>query len=154
MEYLWYILAAGAYRAGNVVLGAFSLFLTFCIGIRFLVKPETEQKQPMTEKNGLDKKGIAISLSFGLTIGFGTSTFIMTFTALIASVSHMMIEPSILLERWDALLICVSVATFSSLVSVRFANRVNSRTVSLVIGAERSGFMTKMKKITLSVLGT
>lgn len=153
-----------AYRAGNVVLGGFSLFLTFCIGIRFLVKPETEKKQPMPEKNGLDQKGIAISLFFGLTIGFGTgfvgtgggmmmlivftaflgmsyktavgtSTFIMTFTALIASVSHMMIEPSILLERWDALLICVLTATFSSLVSARFANRVNSRTVSLVTGS-------------------
>ncbi|MCM1536876.1 MAG: sulfite exporter TauE/SafE family protein [bacterium] len=152
-----------AYRAGNVVLGGFSLFLTFCIGIRFLVKPETERKQPLTGKFGLDKKGIAISLFFGLTIGFGTgfvgtgggmmmlivftaflgmsyktavgtSTFIMTFTALIASVSHMMIEPSILLERWDVLLICVSVATFSSLVSARFANRVKSRTVSLVTG--------------------
>ena len=31
-----------AFHAGNVVLGGFSLFLTFFIGIRFLVKPDTQ----------------------------------------------------------------------------------------------------------------
>jgi uncharacterized membrane protein YfcA len=58
----------------------------------------------------------------------------MTFTALIASLSHMLIEPSIVAERWDALLVCMVVATASSLASAQFANRVNTRTVSLVTG--------------------
>lgn len=153
-----------AWQAGRVVLGSFSLFLTFFIGIRFLVKPDTQREHPLAKGAGLDAKGIAISLFFGLTIGFGTgfvgsgggmmmlvvftaflgmerkpavgtSTFIMTFTALIASVSHMAIDPSILLDRWGVLLLCITVATLASLVSAQFANRVNNRIVGLVTGA-------------------
>ncbi len=153
-----------AYAAGNVILGGFSLFLTFFIGIRFLVKPETEHQDKENSGSSLDKRGIAISLFFGLTIGFGTgfvgtgggmmmlivftsflgipyktavgtSTFIMTFTALIASVSHVLIEPSIILEQWRILVICVAVETAASLLSAQYANRVRSRTVSLVTGA-------------------
>ena len=153
-----------AWKAGNVVLGSFTLFLTFCIGIRFLVKPSTERKETVSKGAKLDLKGVAVSLFFGLTIGFGTgfvgsgggmmmlvvftaflgmslkpavgtSTFIMTFTALIASISHILIHPAIILERWNVLLICIVVATFFSLVSARFANKVDNRTVGLVTGA-------------------
>lgn len=153
-----------AFVVGNVVLGSFSLFLTFCIGIRFLVKPDTSRKIQAAKGEKLDRKGIAVSLFFGLTIGFGTgfvgtgggmmmlivftvflgmelktavgtSTFIMTFTALIASVSHILIHPAIVLEKWDVMLICISVATTASVLSARFANRVSSRTVGLVTGA-------------------
>lgn len=153
-----------AWLAGNVVLGSFTLFLTFCIGIRFLVKPDTSREDTAERGTRLDFKGVLISLFFGLTIGFGTgfvgtgggmmmlvvftaflgmelktavgtSTFIMTFTALIASITHIAIHPAIVLERWDALLICIVVATVASLLSARFANRVNNRTVGLVTGA-------------------
>lgn len=153
-----------AWIAGNVVLGSFTLFLTFFIGIRFLVKPDTSHKDAAGKGERLDVKGVIISLFFGLTIGFGTgfvgtgggmmmlvvftaflgmelktavgtSTFIMTFTALIASTSHIMIHPAIILERWNVLLICVAAATVSSLVSAQFANLVKSRTVGLVTGA-------------------
>ena len=152
-----------AWKAGNVVLGGFTLFLTFCIGIRFLVKPSTERENGAAKGEKLDRKGVAVSLFFGLTIGFGTgfvgtgggmmmlvvftaflgmdlktavgtSTFIMTFTTLIASVSHIMIHPAILLERWPVLFYCMAVATAASLWSARFANRVNSRTVGRVTG--------------------
>ncbi len=152
-----------AFKVGNVVLGNFSLFLTFCIGIRFLVKPDTQKEETRSKEERLNWKGVVISLFFGLTIGFGTgfvgtgggmmmlivftvflgmdlksavgtSTFIMTFTALIASVSHIIIDPAILTERWDALAICITVATLSSLVSAQFANRVNSHTVGLTTG--------------------
>ncbi|MDL2205666.1 TSUP family transporter [Eubacteriales bacterium OttesenSCG-928-N13] len=155
--------SVAAWYVGNVVLGGFSLFLTLGIGIRFLIKPDTQRKETVESGAKLDAKAIAISLFFGLTIGFGTgfvgsgggmmmlvvftaflgmrlkpavgtSTFIMTFTALIASVSHILIEPSIVLERWDALIICIVVATLGSMVSARFANRVMSRTVGLVTG--------------------
>lgn len=100
-----------AWLAGNVVLGSFTLFLTFFIGIRFLVKPDTSRKDTVTRGGKLGIREILISLFFGLTIGFGTgfvgtgggmmmlvvftaflgmelktavgtSTFIMTFTAL------------------------------------------------------------------------
>lgn len=129
-----------AWKAGDVVLGGFTLVLTFCIGIRFLVKPSTERAQSEAKEEALDWKGVAVSLFFGLTIGFGTgfvgsgggmmmlvvftaflgmelkpavgtSTFIMTFTTLIASVSHILIHPAILLERWPVLLLCMAAAT-------------------------------------------
>ena len=73
-------------------------------------------------------------LGMELKTAVGTSTFIMTFTALIASLSHILIHPAIVLERWNVLLLCVVVATAASLGSARFANRVSSRTVGLVTG--------------------
>lgn len=152
-----------AWKVGNVVLGTFSLFLTFFIGIRFLLKPDTQRKQTAAAGSRLGAKEIAVSIFFGLTIGFGTgffgsgggmmmlvvftaflgmeqkravgtSTLIMTFTALIASVSHIAIHPAILLERWDVLVICMVTATLASIVSAQFANRFPTRTVGLVTG--------------------
>ncbi|MDE5859709.1 MAG: sulfite exporter TauE/SafE family protein, partial [Oscillospiraceae bacterium] len=61
-----------AWLAGNVVLGSFTLFLTFFIGIRFLIKPDTSRKNTAGKGEKLDWKGVAISLFFGLTRGFGT----------------------------------------------------------------------------------
>ena len=159
--------AIGSYVAfitGNVVLGGFTLILTFCIGIRFLVKPDSSKRTPVERGAKLGLKGVILSLVCGIPIGFGTgfvgsgggmtmlivlsaffgmelktavgtSTFIMTFTALIASVSHIMIHPAIVLEKWDVMLVCITVATVASLVSARFANRVKNRTVGLVTGA-------------------
>ena len=152
-----------AWLVGNVVLGSFTLFLTFFIGIRFLIKPDTTRKDTAAKGEKLDTKGRIVSLFFGLTIGFGTgfvgsgggmmmlvvftaflgmelktavgtSTFIMTFTALIASVSHILIHPAIVLEKWVVMLICIVAATTASLVSAKFANRVKNRTVGLVTG--------------------
>jgi hypothetical protein len=153
-----------AWKAGNVVLGNFTLILTFCIGIRFLIKPDTTRKDASAKGTGLDWKGIVISVFFGLSIGFGagfvgtgggmmmlvvftvflgmelktavgTSTFIMTFTALIAAVAHIVIHPAIVMEKWGIMLLCIIVTTISSLVSARFANRVSNRTVGLATGA-------------------
>jgi dolichol kinase len=75
-----------------------------------------------------------VFLGMELKTAVGTSTFIMTFTALIASVSHILIHPAIVLEKWDVMLICITVATAASLFSARFANRVRNRTVGLVTG--------------------
>ena len=61
-----------AYLAGNVVLGSFSLFLTFFIGIRFLAKPDTQRADTAVHGAKLGTREILISLFFGLTIGFGT----------------------------------------------------------------------------------
>ena len=152
-----------AFLAGNKVLGGFTLFLTFCIGIRFLVKPDTSRENPVQKGNKLGLKEVLLSLFFGIPIGFGTgfvgtgggmmmlivfsvffgmelktavgtSTFIMTFTALIASTSHIMIHPAIVFEKWNVMLLCIVVATVSSLVSARFANRVSNRTIGLATG--------------------
>lgn len=152
-----------AFFAHQQVLGGFSLLLCVAIGIRFLVKPDSKKKEALSELHKLTAKEIAVSLFFGLTIGFGTgffgtgggmmmlivftaflgydrktavgtSTFIMTFTALIASVSHIMIEPAILVEAGEFLMIAIVVATVASLVSAQFANKVNAKVVGLVTG--------------------
>lgn len=153
-----------AWHAGNVVLGTFSLFLCVGIGIRFLLKPDTQKEKPVKKGAKLDAKGVAISLFFGLTIGFGTgfvgsgggmmmlvvftaflgmerksavgtSTLIMTFTALIAFVSHALVDPTLVLEKWKILLLCMVIESLASIISAQFANRVNNRIVGLVTGA-------------------
>ena len=153
-----------AWHAGNVVLGTFSLFLCVGIGIRFLLKPDTQKEKPVNKGAKLDWKGIAISLFFGLTIGFGTgfvgsgggmmmlvvftaflgmerksavgtSTLIMTFTALIAFVSHVLVDPTLVMEKWQILLLCIVVESLASIVSAQFANKVNNRMVGIVTGA-------------------
>ena len=152
-----------AFLTGNVVLGGFTLILTVFIGIRFLVKPDSAKRNPVKNGAKLGLKEVILSVVCGIPIGFGTgfvgsgggmtmlivlsaffgmelktsvgtSTFIMTFTALIASVSHIMIHPAIFFEKWDVMLLCIVVATTASLVSARFANRVKNRTVGLVTG--------------------
>ena len=153
-----------AYFTHQTVLGGFSLFLCVAIGIRFLVSPSSKERPEKDGKVKLSFKEIAVSLFFGLTIGFGTgffgsgggmmmlivftamlgyerktavgtSTFIMTFTALIAAVSHILIEPTIVLECWGFLLLSIVVATVFSLISAKFANKVNSKVVGYVTGA-------------------
>lgn len=153
-----------AYFTHQTVLGGFSLFLCVAIGIRFLVSPDSKKRPEKDAKAKLTLKEIAISLFFGLTIGFGTgffgtgggmmmlivftamlgydrktavgtSTFIMTFTALIASISHILIEPTIIMECWDFLLLAIVVATVFSLVSAKFANKVKGKVVGYVTGA-------------------
>lgn len=128
------------------------------------MKPDTSRDNQVSKGEKLGLKGIIISILCGLPIGFGTgfvgtgggmmmlivftvflwmelktsvgtSTFIMTFTALIASISHILIHPAIVTEKWDIMLLCIVVATVSSLASARFANRVKNRTIGLVTGA-------------------
>jgi len=155
--------SVAAFFTHQTVLGGFSLFLCVAIGIRFLVKPDSKERPEKEGNAKLTAKEIAVSLFFGITIGFGTgffgtgggmmmlivftamlgydrktavgtSTFIMTFTALIASVSHILIEPTIIFECGDLLLIAVVSATFFSLVSARFANKVKGRIVGYITG--------------------
>jgi len=155
--------SVAAFFTHQQVLGGFSLFLCVAIGIRFLVKPDSKKKETLSQQHKLNWKQIAVSLFFGVTIGFGTgffgsgggmmmlivftaflgydrktavgtSTFIMTFTSLIASVSHIMIEPAIVAEAGMYLALAIVVATISSLISAQFANKVNGKVVGLVTG--------------------
>lgn len=153
-----------AWYAGHVVLGTFSLFLCVGIGVRFLLRPDTQREKTVARGAALDWKGMAISIFFGLTIGFGTgfvgsgggmmmlvvftaflgmerkaavgtSTLIMTFTALIAFISHALVDPAIVLERWGILLLCIVAESGASIYTARLANRVNSRVSGLMTGA-------------------
>ena len=61
-----------AFLTGNVVLGGFTLILTVCIGIRFLVKPDSSKQNPVTNGSKLGMKEVILSLVCGIPIGFGT----------------------------------------------------------------------------------
>ena len=156
--------SAAAYITKQAVLGSFSLVLCIAIGIRFLVKPGSKDRPARELVEKLKFKEIIISIVVGVVIGFGTgyfgsgggmmmliiftaflgydrktavgtSTFIMTFTALIASVSHIIIEPDIIKECWGFLILSVVLATTASIVSAQFANKVNNTAVGCVTGA-------------------
>ena len=148
---------------GNLVLGTFTLFATLIVGLRFLLRPASGNVYDEETRGRLTLYEIAASLIWGVGIGFGigflgsgggmmmlivftaflhmdrktavgTSTFTMTFTALIAAISHIMIDPSIVLEKWNVLLVCIVVTTVSSVAAARFANKVNERIAGLVTG--------------------
>ena len=57
------------------------------------------------------------------------------FWYIIASISHILIHPAIVIEKWNVMIVCIAAATVSSLLSAHFANKVNGRTVGLVTGA-------------------
>lgn len=73
-------------------------------------------------------------LGYEFKTAVGTSTFIMTFTALIGFACRAFFHPAIVFERWDVLLLCIVVTTAFSLLSAQFANRVDGRTVGRITG--------------------
>lgn len=104
-----------AYLTNVKVMGTFSVFVTFLVGLKFLIKPVNNPPEKMEHKS--NKRKIIESLISGMLIGFmcgfvgagggmlmlialtmvlgydlktavGTSVFVMTFTALFGSVSH------------------------------------------------------------------
>ncbi len=151
----------GSYVSSLVPSGAmgnFSVFMTFLLGIKFIVKPVMTTKESMQSVSA--KKRIIQSVICGIVIGFicgfvgagggmmmllmlttilgyelktavGTSVFIMTFTALTGAVSHFAIgdSPDLLM-----LILCV-VFTFiwAKLASV-FANKAKPETLNRATG--------------------
>lgn len=110
----------------NVILGEFSLFLTFLIGIDFLVKPHIQRKEVASKGEKLNLKGVVISLFFGLLIGFGTG--------FVGTGRGMMLLAVFTAFLEIELKIAVGTSTFIVIFTVQFAKKVKSRTVELVTG--------------------
>jgi len=127
MEWIWYIIAALGAGIGTGLAGLSAA--TVMVPILIVLCPSFAG-----ETGAYQATAIALASDI-LGSAVGTSTFIMIFTALIASASHILIHPVILLEKWDVMLLSIIVATAASLCSARFANRVDNRTVGLVTGA-------------------
>lgn len=152
-----------AYFTPPIVLGGYSLIMCVLIGLRFVVMPESKERVRKSKKAGLTGWELAVSIGFGIGVGFctaffgsggglmmlvvltslmsferkiavGTSTFIMTFTALIASVSHIIVEPDIVFECWDFLIVGVVTTTVFALISARFANKVSGEVTGYITG--------------------
>ena len=151
----------GSYIASlvpNTAMGSFSVFMTFLLGIKFIVRPVMTTKDVREQKT--QKQKTIQSLLCGTFIGFicgfigagggmmllliltsvlgyelktavGTSVFIMTFTALTGAVSHMVIGgfPDLF-----ALVICIVSTLIGAQVSSRFANRSTPKKLNQITG--------------------
>ncbi|MCI9427647.1 MAG: sulfite exporter TauE/SafE family protein [Eubacterium sp.] len=153
---------AGSFLASqvpNTAMGGFSVFMTFLLGVKFLVKPVMTTKETMNAVSG--KTRIAQSVLLGGMVGFicgfigagggmmmllaltsvlgyelktavGTSVFIMTFTAFTGAASHFAIGgmPDIRLFAY-----CVLSTLLWARIAAKFANKANPATLNRVTGA-------------------
>ena len=151
----------GSYAASLVpsaTMGGFSVFMTFLLGVKFIIRPVMTTKEVQAEKDHRTKA--VQSMVCGTVIGFicgfigagggmmmlliltsvlgyelktavGTSVFIMSFTAFTGAVSHFVIGG---LPDPFALILCV-VATFvGARVSAVFANRAEPAALNRITG--------------------
>lgn len=143
----------------SATMGNFSVFMTFLLGIKFILKPVMVTKEAM--QNVSPQKRLVQSLVCGMMIGFicgfvgagggmmmlliltsvlgyelktavGTSVFIMTFTALTGAVSHFSIggAPDI-----PVLVLCVVFTFLWARIAAVFANKAEPKTLNRATGA-------------------
>jgi len=152
---------AGSFVSSRVpasAMGNFSVFMTFLLGIKFIVKPVMTTKESMMAVS--QKKRAVQSLVCGMLIGFicgfigagggmmmlliltsvlgyelktavGTSVFIMTFTALTGALSHFSIggAPDV-----PVLILCVLFTFLWARIAAVFANKAAPETLNRATG--------------------
>ena len=151
----------GSYIASLVpsrTMGSFSVFMTFLLGVKFIVRPVMTTKEAM---QGVSPRKRAIqSLVCGCLIGFicgfvgagggmmmlliltsvlgyelktavGTSVFIMAFTALTGAVSHFTIGGA---PDWTVFALCVVFTLLWARIAAVFANRATPKTLNRATG--------------------
>ena len=143
----------------STAMGGFSVFMTFLLGIKFLVKPVMTTREAM--QNVSPKKRLVQSVLCGMLIGFicgfvgagggmmmlliltsvlgyelktavGTSVFIMTFTALTGAVSHFAIGGAP--DVW-CLVCCVLSTLLWARIAAKFANKASPIVLNRATGA-------------------
>ena len=133
----------------STTMGNFSVFMTFLLGIKFIVKPVMTTKEAM---QGVSAKKRAIqSIVCGILIGFicgfigagggmmmlliltavGTSVFIMTFTALTGAVSHFAIGGIPDITVW---ILCIIFTLIWARIAAVFANMATPKTLNRATG--------------------
>lgn len=139
-------------------MGNFSVFMTFLLGIKFIVKPVMTTKETMAGVSA--KKRAVQSVICGAIIGFvcgfigagggmmmlliltsvlgyelktavGTSVFIMAFTAFTGAVSHFAIGG--MPDLW-CLIFCVASTLLWARIAAKFANRASAVTLNRATG--------------------
>ena len=151
----------GSYAASLVpsaTMGGFSVFMTFLLGIKFIVRPVMTTKEAM---QGISAKKRAIqSVVCGVMIGFicgfigagggmmmlliltsvlgyelktavGTSVFIMTFTALTGAVSHVVIGG---IPDGTVWVLCILFTLLWARIAAVFANKADAKTLNRATG--------------------
>ena len=151
----------GSYVASllpSSTMGSFSVFMTFILGIKFIVRPVMTTKEAMN--NVSSKKRAIQSIICGTCIGFicgfvgagggmmmllilttvmgyelktavGTSVFIMTFTALTGAISHFMIGGLPNLTVW---ILCIIFTLIWARIAALFANKATPKTLNRATG--------------------
>ena len=151
----------GSYIASLVpsrTMGNFSVFMTFLLGVKFIVRPVMTTREAMLGVS--PKKRVIQSLVCGTLIGFicgfigagggmmmlliltsvlgyelktavGTSVFIMTFTALTGAISHFTIGGA---PDWTALILCVVFTLVWARIAAVFANKAAPKTLNRATG--------------------
>ena len=143
----------------STAMGGFSVFMTFLLGIKFLVNPVMTTREAM--QNVSPKKRLVQSVLCGMLIGFicgfvgagggmmmlliltsvlgyelktavGTSVFIMTFTALTGAVSHFAIGGAP--DVW-CLVFCVLSTLLWARIAAKFANKASPIVLNRATGA-------------------
>lgn len=139
-------------------MGNFSVFMTFLLGVKFIVRPVMTTKEDMRTVS--PKKRIVQSLICGVVIGFicgfvgagggmmmlliltsvlgyelktavGTSVFIMTFTALTGAVSHFSLGG---MPDLTVLGLCVLFTFIWARIAAKFANKAEPKTLNRATG--------------------
>lgn len=142
----------------NTAMGNFSVFMTFLLGVKFIVRPVMTTKEVQAEKDHRTKA--VQSMVCGTVIGFicgfigagggmmmlliltsvlgyelktavGTSVFIMTFTALTGAVSHFMIGGA---PNWFVWALCVAFTLLWARIAAVFANKADPKTLNRATG--------------------
>ena len=151
----------GSYAASLVppaTMGNFSVFMTFLLGVKFIVKPIMTTKKAM--QNVSAGKRAVQSVLCGMVIGsicdfigagggmmmllvltsvlgyelktaVGTSVFIMAFTALTGAVSHFAIGGT---PDWTVLCLCVVFTLIWARIAALFANQATPKTLNRATG--------------------
>lgn len=139
-------------------MGSFSVFMTFLLGVKFIVRPVMTTKEAMMNVSA--RKRAVQSIVCGVLIGFicgfigagggmmllliltsvmgyelktavGTSVFIMTFTALTGAVSHFAIGGLPDTLTWA---LCVVFTLIWARIAAVFANRAQPKTLNRATG--------------------
>lgn len=142
----------------NQMMGSFSIYVTFLVGVKFIIRPVMTTPEVLEEKATRTKiiQSILCGIVIGLICGFvgagggmmllliltsvlgyelktavGTSVFIMTFTALTGGVSHLVIGG---MPNLKILFLCMIFTLIGARVSAKFANKASAKVLNRTLG--------------------
>ena len=139
-----------ASKVPSATMGSFSVFMTFLLGIKFILRPVMTTKEAMEgvspQKRAVQSAvcgfigaggGMMMLLILTSVLGYelktavGTSVFIMTFTALTGAVSHFMIGGA---PDWGVWVLCVVFTLLWARIAAVFANKATPKTLNRATG--------------------
>ena len=126
-------------------MGSFSVFMTFLLGIKFIVRPVMTTKEAMQGVSAKKRaiQSVVCGIMIGLICGFVgagggmmmllilTSVFIMAFTAFTGAVSHFMIVGA---PDLTVFILCVVFTLIWARIAARFANKATPETLNRATG--------------------